>query len=186
MRPPHLEKIPAHTLTVDEYNKHHLSLKKYKIKSMGDIKCTGSDKTLDLTTFCAADRSRYKLALEATVPEFWLVLIRASTKSNCSVTLTSKHQLPYDAATTKIYPLPELQYAAEVTITTDGSYKEDKMGSAAVFEVLGSEPIIKTFKPESHDPSAIKAELEGLYGALLFAHPSNRITFRYDCEDIKN
>jgi hypothetical protein len=41
-------------------------------------------------------------------------------------------------------------------------------------------------KPENHDASPLKAELQAFYSALLMSHPSNIITLRYDCETIKN
>ena len=183
LRKPGQTNSPILQLTVDEYNRHHKAFEKYKIKTTLDIKKSNRNQTLDFTTFCSADKSRFKLARVFVVPEFFVVCIKRATDTRNRITLTSSHYLPEREMPQEIAPLQELR---KVTITTDGSYKSGGMGSAAIFEAEDMPPIIKLMKPEQYDASPLKAELQAYYSGLLLCHPGTEVTLRYDCEEIKN
>jgi hypothetical protein len=75
------ENSPLLDLSIADYNKHHRILVKYKLQTLEDIKRFRHNQTLDYNTFCSADRSRYKIALEVVVPEFFVAFVRAVTKT---------------------------------------------------------------------------------------------------------
>ena len=174
---------PASYLTPADYRTHYQDIKKYKISRMSDIYDIDRRRTKTFNKFCAEHESRnMMLSTPGPPPTWFIVLIRSMVKRRVNVTRTSSHRLDLESQFDTT-PLPELNEAEIVRISTDGSYKEGRMGSAAVFEISGqNQPTIVMTQPTSNNPSANKAELAAIYMALLVSHPHNRITINYDCE----
>jgi hypothetical protein len=177
---------PANHLSQAEYRTYK-KIKEYNIVRMSDICDMQRKRTTNFNKFCSEDASRLKLLSTPGPPPTWfIVLIRSVLKRRVNVTRNSTHRLAQDSHFDKT-PLPELREAVEIKITTDGSYKEGKMGSAAVLEVDGqNEPIIVMTQPAKNNPSASKAELTAIYMGLLITHPHNQITINYDCQSAIN
>lgn len=187
LRIPNTLGSPANNLEPSAYRTHFKDLKKYNVERLSDIYDPDTRRTINYNKFCTEDESRIPLlSIPGPPPDWFIVLIRSLAKRRAIVTRQSTHKIKTPVNFNK-RQLPELLRANHVQIYTDGSFKNNEMGSAAVFEIEGRpEPIVVLTQPTKNNPSANKAELAAIYMALLISHPHNQITLNYDCQSAVN